>query len=114
MMRVFIVLFSLVGLVVPALFTALSQLLTGIYRPDSHVWRFDIVQLLLWPSSIFMLATAGHEGIDYEMLAISIVANVALYALLGFLVWWGVYKQRWVLYVVAGVIALGWYKLLVG
>jgi len=109
----FIALFSLAGFAIPCLFTAIWILL-GKSR-DLYIsigGKLEILQLLTWPSSLFMIATAGHEGIDYQMLAIAIVANVLLYALIGFLLWWGINRQRWLLYAVIGTILVGWYKLL--
>jgi membrane protein YdbS with pleckstrin-like domain len=47
-----------------------------------------------------------------KMLAISILINVVLYAVIGFLVWWGLNKNRWVLYAVGAAIVYGWYMIL--
>lgn len=112
-MKKFIGWFSLAGIIVPLLFTGIWVLLEK--TPQTYLSagnKLEPLQLIVWPSSIFMMGTAGHEGIDYKMLALSVAVNVAFYALIGFLIWWGLNKQRWVLYVTAGAIAIGWYKLL--
>jgi hypothetical protein len=82
---------------------------------SAYIWlgnKLEIVQLLLWPSSLFMLATAGHEDVDYRMLTISTIMNVGLYALIGAATWYGFYKQRWVLLALSALVLAGWYKLL--
>lgn len=108
----FTALFSLVGLVIPVILTLFWKLLEQYRHAYLAVGRvMEIVQLLIWPSSIFMIATAGSKDIDYGMLALSIITNIAFYAVIGFLIWWGLNKQRWVIYLAMGLIALIWYKL---
>jgi hypothetical protein len=108
-----IALFSLAGLVIPILLTLLWKLLERYQHAYLSIGGvLEILQLLVWPSSIFMMATAGHKGIGYGMLALSITGNIVFYALLGFLIWWGLHKQRWMLYFAIGLLILIWYKLL--
>lgn len=111
-MVMLITLFSLAGLVIPILFTLVWRLL----EQHPRAWlaigaKLEIVQVLMWPSSIFMMATTGHDGIDYGMLALSITINIVLYASIGFLIWWGINKQRWAIYCALGLVLLIWYKL---
>jgi len=106
-------LFSLAGLAIPILFTLIWRLIEQYQRAYLSIGRvLEILQLLVWPSSIFIMATAGRKGIDYRMLAISVIVNIAFYALIGFLVWWGLHKQSWMLYCAIGLLILIWYKLL--
>jgi len=94
----FIVSFSLVGLIIPIIFTMIWALLErsgSAYISMGNM--LETAQIMLWPSSIFMAATAGHEGIDYGMLALSIIANGFLYLVFGLLIWLGIYKHRFVL-----------------
>jgi phosphatidylglycerophosphatase A len=63
---------------------------------------FDNLELMLWPSSIMLLATDGHEHLDIysvEVIALSIATNMMLYFIAGFIVW-QIYRavQRGVLY----------------
>lgn len=109
-----IALFSLAGFVIPILFSLIWWVLEQYPRAWLFIGGILVnVQLLVWPSSIFMMATAGHEGIDYGMLALAITVNIVLYASIGFLIWWGMYKQRWAIYCALGLILLIWYKLFI-
>lgn len=105
----FLAVFSCAGLGIPIIFTLIW------YINDYHTFdKISItIQLFLWPSSLVMMAAAGKEGIDfYKMLATSIAINILLYALVGLLVWLGVSKQRWILYLTAVFILLLWLRLL--
>ena len=109
----FILLFSSVGAFIPIILSSIWPLLEkypSIYRMlGLGLLRF---QVLVWPSSIFMIGTAGNKGIPIQMLSLSIIANILLYALIGFLAWFGLHKQRWVLFALALSIIVGWYRLL--
>ena len=105
----FLALFAGAGLGIPLIFTFIW------YMRDYHT--FDnvsiTIQLFLWPSSLVMMATAGKEGVEfYQFLATSIAINILLYALIGLLVWWGMNKQRWILYLTVVLILLLWLRLL--
>lgn len=111
-MMKFVGFFLLFGFVIPCVFTAAWAILEK--SPDLYMsigGKLETVQLLIWPTSIFMMATASNKGIDFKMLAIAIAANILLYALIGFLIWWGLNRQRWVFFVVCAAILLGWYRL---
>jgi hypothetical protein len=109
-MMKFVALFSGAGLAIPILFSVMWWLgLKNIVIPT--IWQN--VLLLFWPSYIGMMATAGATTAEtLKMLVISIVVNIVLYTLIGFLVWWGLNKCRWLLYAVGISIMYGWYKLL--
>lgn len=102
--------FSCLGLVVPIIFSIVSLLYENMNRLlPSLLYK---IQLMIWPSSIFMMATAANKHIDFKMLIVSIVVNVILYSLIGFFVWFGIYKQKWVLFVIGVLVLLAWYKIL--
>ncbi len=47
------------------------------------------VMLVIWPSSVWLMATDGIEGTPraYLFIFLSVAANIVLYALLGSAVW---------------------------
>lgn len=100
----FISLFALAGLVIPGLL-----LLSNVFYPAD--FKLFILIILMWPSSIIMLG-ASDWGNNYLLLLISISINILLYAFIGLLVWWGLNRERWTLYVVVILIALMWWILL--
>ena len=106
-------LFAFSGLLFPLCMTVVWKILETNQAAYITIGRsLEKFQLMFWPSSIFMLATAGKPGLDLTILAISISVNILLYVGVGSLAWWGVHRQRWVLYVVSGLILYGWYILL--
>lgn len=112
----FIGAFSLAGFVISCLLTIVWKILVKI--PDLYVsigMNLFPVYLLFWPSSILVMVddlSPDQKGIDYGILTISIIANVILYSVIGFLLWWGWNRQKWVLIVVGFAITMGWYKIL--
>ena len=110
----FIGIFSLFALSLPLIFTLIWMILEKTkYWYGSLGNGLATLQLLIWPSSIFIMATAGHHGIDYGMLSISVAANnIVLYSIIGFVVWLSLKQHRWLLYLLIMIIILGWYKLL--
>lgn len=65
--------------------------LLALLEYGSCVWSFEThygilrVCEVVWPSSVFLLATCGHEDTlqGWMIVAISVAANGSLYALLG-------------------------------
>jgi hypothetical protein len=65
--------------------------LLALLEYGSRVWSFEThyrvlrVTGVVWPSSIFLLATCGHEDTlqGWTIVAISVAANAFLYSLLG-------------------------------
>ena len=105
--------FSFVGAVLPFLFTAAWSILDRYSAINAWLGgKLELLQLLVWPSSIFMMATAATPGVDWTMLMLAVVVNVVLYAAIGGVVWWGIYRQRWVLFPLGALVLLGWYRLL--
>ena len=112
-MKKFVLLFGFAGLVIPLVYSGLWHFINLRHQ---HHFKFELYlensQLLAWPSSIFMLPTEGYKATDYKMLSISIITNVLLYMAVGLIIWFGIKKYQWLLYALAMLIALGWYKLL--
>ena len=112
----FIGAFSLAGFVIPCLLTIAWKIL--VKTPDLYVSISTMLfplQMLFWPSSILMVVddlSPDQKGISYGVLTISIIANVILYSVIGFLLWWGWNRQKWVLILVGSAITMGWYKIL--
>lgn len=79
-MKKFVIAGGLVGLVIPFIFW-------GVYWAFDHIFGAEAV--LFWPSSIFLMATAGHENTwgAFQIAAISVTVNVALYSLIGLLLY---------------------------
>ena len=68
----------------------------GLVVPVTYLLGFGIfdytmndVWMLIWPSSIFMLATDGSERTlgSYLIIAESILANILLYSVFGCILW---------------------------
>ena len=47
---------------------------------------FERVQLVIWPSSFWLMATGNHTIADFVILALAIAANGICYALLGLII----------------------------
>jgi hypothetical protein len=108
----FAILFGTVGIAIPIVFSALWAFLEknlSLYRTVESV--LSHLQLLVWPTSIVMLGAAGGDRF-WALLVISAVANAILYAVVGSLIWVGLEKQRWVLFLVLAGVILGWIVLL--
>lgn len=112
----FIGAFSLAGFVIPCLVTVVWKIL--LKNPDLYLSIGNIIipfQALFWPSHILVVVSdlsQDSKGIDYGILTISIIVNIILYSVIGFLLWWGWNRQKWVLIVVGSAITMGWYKIL--
>jgi predicted membrane protein len=93
----FIFRFALAGAVVPVL---LNILWWVINNTSSHNLSFEIVMekitLLLWPSSIALLAGAGFSNyaMSIKLLLLAVIINVILYSVLGLSVWYGFAKNH--------------------
>lgn len=112
-MRRYVLLFSLAGLIIPRLMITIWGVLEkypGVYVSVGD--RLEVFQRLLWPSSLFMIATAGHEDVDYGMLTFSTIVNMGIYTLVGAMTWHGLHKRRLTLFLLFVLVLVGWYKLL--
>ena len=87
-MKKFTLKFMLLGLIVPILFLLIFNFTQQITL-SRHV-HFLIIdtQLILWPTSIFLMAGGTEATI------ISVISNVFLYSLIGVLIWLGFIKRR--------------------
>ena len=74
------------------------------------VGHFDRVLVAVWPSWVFLIADPEERSVTIPALAIAI--NVLLYGVVGWLIWFGLNRNRLVLGVVAMALTAGWYFLL--
>lgn len=71
---------------------------------------FDRVLIAIWPSWLFLIADPDERSI--AVLTAAIVVNALLYGAIGWLVWFGLNRRRFVLPVIAVGVLAGWYLLL--
>jgi len=66
--------------------------------------------LFLWPGSILLLGAGGIQKTGELVLvySITIASNIFLFAFLGYLIWTGINKKRWVLMVASLIICVIW------
>lgn len=105
-----IAIFSLSGLIIPFLSRVVWHFLD--YSPYFDMQRIVFkLQLLLWPTSVMMLAAANPQ-MEPEIFLFSMAANVVFYVLLGTLVWLGLRKHG-AFFAIAGIgWGVIWWKLL--
>jgi hypothetical protein len=112
--RRFIALAATVGVAFPVIWLAVNWgFLQGNPALSNLVlssYRFDRVLLALWPSSLLLMA--DPEGRSVAIPAAAIAVNAMLYGAVGWLVWFGLNRHRFVLPVVAAGVLAGWYVLL--
>lgn len=103
-----------VGVAIPALWLVVQRAFLssdpGLSYLVLSTYRFDRVLLALWPSSILLMA--DPEGRSVAIPAVAITANAVLYGAVGWLVWFGLNRRRFMLPVVAVSVLAGWYALL--
>lgn len=110
----FVTLAVVLGVAVPVLWLAVYwSLLRG--NPDLITWimstyHFDRVLIAVWPSWLFLIADPGERSLTIPILSIAV--NALLYGILGWAIWYGLYRKRAILAVVAAVVSAGWYFLL--
>jgi len=107
--------FALVGVVIPILFR-LTWWLIYYFEYRLHDLEFHIavekLMLMLWPTSIMLMAERPDAGPVSSVFIISTGANVIVYAAIGFLIWLGLRKHI-VYFILAGAaILLLWWRLL--
>ena len=75
------------GLVAPIVWF-LAQTVISASAPVA-LW-LEHITLVVWPTSVWLMATDGIEGTprDYFFVSLAVAANVVLYALLGIGGWW--------------------------
>lgn len=107
--------FGASGLLIPALFSVFWQILRTLGVNAVWILHVEKIQLLLWPSSIFMIATAGSPFFSFSLLSIFLISsavNVIVYLFFGGLIWLGLIRYMIFLYIVPVLILVGWITLL--
>lgn len=112
--RLFIVVSIGIGITLPLLWlTVYWTLLRGnptLIASIMATLPVDKVLLVIWPSWIFFVADPEESSVIIPVA--SIVVNAALYGILGWLVWMGLYRHKAILGAVVIAIISGWYLLL--
>ena len=103
----------LIGLTVSLVFITLWALFERFISLHASVIVEDI-QLILWPSSIFLMATCNAGLADrIEIYSISIGVNVLLYSVAGLSFWYGIEKHSWLMGISLGMLLMMiWWRLL--
>ena len=113
-LRSFVIWAASVGLGIPIIFLTFYWTIlkgnTDLWVSLMDVWQLNRVLLALWPSWILLMVDPNDESIAIPV--VSIALNGALYAGLGWLVWFGLYKNRMVLVGTILLILFGCYKLI--
>ncbi len=73
----------------------------------SHV---DRILIAVWPSWLFLIADPEERSVAVPIAAIAV--NAVLYGAVGWLIWFGFNRRRFVLPIVAAGVLIGWYLLL--
>ncbi len=108
----FVTIFSGVGIGIPILFSLYWQLVDRFFTGDHHFAFLLKLQLLFWPSSIFMMGAAEASASDsLKMWLLSVGANMIVYGIVGSLFWRGIYKNKVFLLLIIVSIGFSWYKL---
>jgi hypothetical protein len=89
------------GLGIPLVFRFVATALEPYERIPDAVWViFDYIQLMLWPTLLFLVPVEEPGAPDlssWGFIAVAALANVSVYATLAGLVWAGKAKSRWIL-----------------
>jgi hypothetical protein len=78
------------GLIVPIVILLAEKIVFSNTKLTYHYYYFFYLVLrFAWPPSIALMATDGNEGTPsaYLIVAISILANILLYSVLGCILW---------------------------
>lgn len=112
--RRFVALAAVTGIAVPLAWQAVyfsflrgDPALINLIMSGGHL---DRVLIVLWPSWLFLLADPEERSVAIPAAAIAV--NAFLYAAVGWLVWFGLNRQRLMLPVVAVGLLAGWSALL--
>ncbi|MDO9469279.1 MAG: hypothetical protein Q7J23_00935 [Nitrosomonas sp.] len=104
----FIALFAVVGgLGIPLIFKILVLMIPVFPLPLLYT------MLVVYPSSIFLLAPSSGESFFSLAFIISVIINLLLYALIGLAIWLGLFmKQYWIAGTLGLVMSYLWWTLL--
>ena len=111
-MQQYILRFTITAVVISVLFSILGSIDWFEFFDSTFFFRLE---LALWPSLIIMMATVNYTVYSSEyflVLGIAIIINSILYGIVGALTWYGMFRRRWVLYILAAAIVTGWYRML--
>lgn len=72
--------------------------------------HFDRVLVAVWPSWIFLIADPEERSLTIPVLSIAV--NALLYGILAWGIWFGLYRKRAILALIAAVVLVAWYFLL--
>jgi len=78
------------GLLAPICWFLIQELVGGNTQLEWKIgYPLELVIRVIWPSSIWLMATDGSEGTpgSYLIVLMSVAANIALYAVLGSGLW---------------------------
>lgn len=104
----FIIFFAVVGGVfVPLIFKVISLIILVFPSVLMNI------MLIVWPSSIMMLAPSSDESFFSEVFLISVAVNIVLYVVIGTAIWYGFFmKYYWILVMLAIMMGYIWWNLL--
>ena len=81
--------FALTGVLVSLVLLGFELLLRSDVETYSRVESVkERVFLVLWPSSLWLMVAQGWNASSLLILALSMLANAGVYALIGLAVWW--------------------------
>lgn len=112
--RRFVIFAAAIGVAIPLIWLAVywsflrgNPAFINAIMSDGH---FDRVLIAIWPSWLFLIADPEERSVAIPVLAIAV--NAMLYGVVGWLVWLGLNRWRFILPLVATGVLAGWYILL--
>lgn len=112
--RRFVVFASGLGIAIPIVWLAVYWLFLrgnpALINSIMSGGHFDRVLIAVWPSWLFMIADPEEQSVAIPAAAIAV--NALLYGVVGWLLWFGLNRRRFVLPVVGVSVLAGWYFLL--
>lgn len=102
--------FATVGLLVPVAFRVLWHFIDQSVSLTTSI-MVQTIMLVLWPTSLWMLAASPDTAFENELFLYSVISNVVVYALLGLLIWLGL-RIHIAFFALAGIllVALWWWS----
>jgi hypothetical protein len=102
-----------IGLAIPLLLRLASAAMDSLAAaPVGVLTALDYTTLMLWPTTLLLVPFEEPGTPDlssWGFLAVAVLANVTVYAALAGLVWVGLAKARWVLFIPALIVAGVWF-----
>jgi hypothetical protein len=103
--------FSSAGALIPLFWMAFWQVVRFADLQSIVGLQLYKFQLMLWPTSIFMMGTAEGRltGLSFwKVFFLSVAANVVIYSVVGFLIHLGWTRFTLLLYIVPALILMAW------